>query len=1264
MASPQRSRIRDDAAALDAPAGQIGGGGVDLVQRVPPSYQGIQIQHSPPVPADEDGKVPVGTTQASPRPRVGALGDAQLLEVDMPGLQDGAHQASGTALLEADAARARRVENLLLGPRGPDGVDGVVHPAARQGLDRLDGVVLGGVHTVGRPEAPGKGQLVVAQVHRDDGIRPHDAGRGDGAQAHPAGPEHGHRFVDADVQGVEDHPGPGEHRAAHDGRDVGGHFLVQWHHQSFREERVVGPGRGPHRHGPASPLRVHRRAWRSALDGPAIDPGGDDVVAFPDVGDLTACGRHHPGGLMPQQRGEHGRSAAVRGLGSSVHLVQLGVADAAGEKLDQDLVRLWVGKGYLVDDQRGVRFDDDGGRGARRHAVSSPEVTAFGREHARSYREAFSDDKQPGCPPLAQAESATERSGAPRVAMLSPARPIVAAHGSPGDGGASCRRRRRDRPRGSQSRSMPIDHRSVEPKWQARWKAANLHRTTFDPKKPKFYALDMFPYPSGSGLHVGHCEGYTATDIITRWKRMQGWNVLHPMGWDAFGLPAENYAIKTGVHPRITTEEAIANFRRQIDSIGFAYDWEREVNTTDPAYFKWTQWIFLQLFERGLAYEGTVPINWCPSCKTGLANEEVSQGKCERCGTPVERKDMRQWLLRITRYADRLLEDLAEVDWPESTLTMQRNWIGRSEGAEVAFKVAGSDGQPTDDEIRVFTTRPDTLFGATYMVLAPEHTLVAKVTTEAQAGAVADYQAAARTKSDLERTDLAKQKTGAFTGGYAINPVNDEKIPIWIADYVLASYGTGAIMAVPAHDERDSDFATKYHLPVHHVVIAGAESALEPGPYVDDGININSGLLDGLKTPEAKKRMTEELQRKGQGKLAVSYRLRDWVFSRQRYWGEPIPIVHCPTHGPVAVPEKDLPVRLPEVERYAPSGTGESPLTTIEAWVATTCPTCGGPARRETNTMPQWAGSCWYYLRYLDARNDAQAWGQQAEKDWMAVDLYVGGAEHAVLHLLYSRFWHKVLYDLGYVTTKEPFKKLRHQGTVLAHTYQDAMGRYHELGEVDFRGEDVVLQATGEGLKVSVEKMAKSMLNGVNPDDVVAEHGADVLRLYEMFMGDFELPKPWDPRAIEGCARFLKRLWRLVEEHDDAKAAKDDPHLRLRHKTIKKVTQDLEAMKFNTAISAMMEYLNELASGGATREDLTTLIKLLGPYAPHLGDEAWEKLGGQGFLIEQGWPAFDEALTQDAVIALAIQVNGRLRGNGAVDRTAPETEVRGRAARA
>jgi leucyl-tRNA synthetase len=790
---------------------------------------------------------------------------------------------------------------------------------------------------------------------------------------------------------------------------------------------------------------------------------------------------------------------------------------------------------------------------------------------------------------------------------------------------------------------MAYDHGTVEPKWQARWREAGLHKTPTDQKKPKFYALDMFPYPSGAGLHVGHCEGYTATDVITRWKRMQGFRVLHPMGWDAFGLPAENYAIKHGVHPRETTAAAIANFRRQIDAVGFAYDWERELDTTDPAYVRWTQWIFLKLYERDLAYEGVVPINWCPSCKTGLANEEVSQGRCERCGSVVVRKDMRQWMLRITRYADRLLADLDEVDWPASTVAMQRNWIGRSEGAEVVFKTATP---VAGREIRVFTTRPDTLFGATYMVLSPEHALVGELTTPDQRAAVATYQEQARRKSDLERTDLAKDKTGVFTGATATNPVNGKAIPIWIADYVLASYGTGAIMAVPAHDERDFEFAKTFSIPIVQVIKPVDGGAVEL-PFTGDGVNVNSGPLDGLPTPEAKRKITADLEARGAGKGAVSYRLRDWVFSRQRYWGEPIPLVHCPTDGVVPVPEAQLPVRLPDVERYEPTGTGESPLATIESFVNTTCPKCGGPAKRETNTMPQWAGSCWYYLRYLDPKNNTRAFDPAAEKEWMAVDLYVGGGEHAVLHLLYARFWHKVLYDIGIVHTKEPFQKLRHQGTVLAYSYEDTMGRYHELGEVELRGEEAFLKATGEKLKTTVEKMSKAKMNGVSPDDVIRDYGADVMRLYEMFMGEFELPKPWDPRAIEGVNRFVKRVWRLCEEWDAAKAPGDDPHLRLRHKTIKRVTADLERMQFNTAIAALMEYLNVLAEGGvnrATRADLDAMIRLVAPFAPHLADEAWERLGGKGFVLEAQWPAFDQALTVDDTVTIGVQVDGKLRG--------------------
>jgi leucyl-tRNA synthetase len=729
------------------------------------------------------------------------------------------------------------------------------------------------------------------------------------------------------------------------------------------------------------------------------------------------------------------------------------------------------------------------------------------------------------------------------------------------------------------------------------------------------------------------------------------------MGWDAFGLPAENFAIKTGVHPRITTEKAVASFKRQINSIGFGYDWDLEINTTDPAYYKWTQWIFLQLYKKGLAYEGVMPINWCGSCKTGLANEEVIGGKCERCGTAVERKDLRQWILKITAYADRLLEDLAEVDWPESTLMMQRNWIGRSEGAEVEFSVVC--GKSCDKKIKVFTTRPDTLFGATYMVLSPEHQLVSEITSEEQSITVKKYQEAARMKSDLERAELSKDKSGVFTGAHAVNPVNGENIPIWIADYVLAGYGTGAIMAVPAHDDRDYEFAHKFGLPIKQVVAPADGSKIDDGvAFTAKGINVNSGFIDGLPTDEAKQKMNAWLEEKGCGKAAVSYKLRDWIFSRQRYWGEPIPIVHCPACGIVPVPEAHLPVTLPDVSKYEPSGTGESPLANIDEWVNTECPQCGVPAKRETNTMPQWAGSCWYYLRYLDPLNDKEAWSKKAESQWMNVDLYVGGAEHAVLHLLYSRFWHKVLYDLGYVSTKEPFKKLRHQGIVLAQTYTDSVGKYHEFSEIEFIDGAAHLKATGEKLTVEIEKMAKSKLNGVNPDEVVEKYGADVLRIYEMFMGEFELPKPWDPRAIEGCNRFLRKLYRLVEDYLEKGGPQGDPNCRIRHKTIKKVTNDLEAMKFNTAVAAMMEFINELGSTGASKDDLDALVKLVSPYAPHIGDELWEKLGGKGFLINTPWPVWDEAMVIDSVVTVVVQVNGKLRAEFQASREASQDELK------
>lgn len=790
------------------------------------------------------------------------------------------------------------------------------------------------------------------------------------------------------------------------------------------------------------------------------------------------------------------------------------------------------------------------------------------------------------------------------------------------------------------------DPKSIEPKWQKRWEDGKLFKAEPDPSKPKMYVLDMFPYPSGAGLHVGHPEGYTATDVICRMKRMQGFNVLHPMGWDAFGLPAENHAIATGQHPRDVTKKNVDNFRRQIKALGFSYDWDREVDTTDPAYYKWTQWIFLQLFKKGLAYESVAPINFCPQCKTGLANEEVHNGACERCGTPVERKPLRQWILKITAYADRLLEDLKDLEWPESTLAMQRNWIGRSEGAEVVF--AGPNGA----DVTVFTTRPDTLFGATYMVLSPEHALVDKFTTPAQAAAVKAYQEKTRGKSDLERTDLAKEKSGVFTGGYAVNPVNGEKTPVWIADYVLSTYGTGAIMAVPAHDSRDYEFAVKFGIPIKQVVApAGSPPSPQPSPtrgeggkaelFEDEGIAINSGPYDGKPTAEVKKLITAELEKSGKGKLAVNYRLRDWVFSRQRYWGEPIPLVHCAKCGIVAVPEKDLPVRLPDVEKYQPSGTGESPLANVDAWVNTKCPQCAGPAKRETNTMPQWAGSCWYYLRYMDPKNDKACWDKGVEKYWMGdtgVDLYVGGAEHAVLHLLYSRFWHKVLFDLGLVSTKEPYKKLRHQGMILSYSYQDKMGAYRSYDEIDFTGKPK-LKESGEELKEQVEKMSKSKKNVVSPDEIISKYGADTMRLYEMFMGDFEAPKPWDMRTIEGIYRFLGRVWRAGTQSPDAPAEKN---LKARHKTMAAVAERIDLFKFNTAISSLMEYTNALATG-ASKEDRETLALLVSPLAPHLAEELWETLGHKTMIYLEKWPVADPAHLKEDSIELPIQINGKVK---------------------
>jgi leucyl-tRNA synthetase len=760
------------------------------------------------------------------------------------------------------------------------------------------------------------------------------------------------------------------------------------------------------------------------------------------------------------------------------------------------------------------------------------------------------------------------------------------------------------------------DKHAREVKWQAYWEKHRTFRVTDDRAKPKFYCLDMFPYPSGSGLHVGHLEGYTATDIVSRYKRMRGFNVLHPMGWDAFGLPAEQYAVKTGIHPVVTTAENIATFKRQMKRVGLSYDWEREISTIDPDYYRWTQWIFLKLFERGLAYVAEVPVNWCPALGTVLANEEIIDGKSEVGGFDVVRKPMRQWVLKITAYADRLLEDLKLVEWPASTLDMQKNWIGRSIGAEVEFDLAGVPGT-----VRIFTTRPDTLFGATYMVLSPEHPLVTVVTTADRRTEITAYCEATARKSDLQRQELEKEKTGVFTGGYAVNPVNTEPLPIWIADYVLMGYGTGAIMAVPAHDERDWAFAKTYGLPIREV-IAGGQVEQEAFVSTNKGTVVNSTTLDrsfsidGLTPDDAIPKITAWLQSRGKGRKAVNYKLRDWLFARQRYWGEPFPIVWVDGQA-LPLPEEQLPVLLPETNNFKPSGSGESPLANLTDWLTTVDPVNGVAARRETNTMPQWAGSCWYYLRFIDPKNQAQLVDPALEHYWMPVDLYIGGSEHAVLHLLYARFWHKVLYDIGIVSTPEPFRKLVHQGIVL--------------------GEDN-------------QKMSKSRGNVVNPDEIMDQFGADAVRLYEMFMGPLEAVKPWNTRGVEGITRFLERAWRLMVNEEGrlsntvVDTAPAFEHRRLLHQTIKKVTEDIEGLRFNTAISQMMVFTNEMTKAELrSRALLEPFILLLAPFAPHLTEELWEVLGRPPSVSQQPWPIFDPGLTVSDRLTIPIQVNGRLR---------------------
>ena len=770
------------------------------------------------------------------------------------------------------------------------------------------------------------------------------------------------------------------------------------------------------------------------------------------------------------------------------------------------------------------------------------------------------------------------------------------------------------------------DHHVVEPKWQKVWDDEKAFAATNDFSKPKYYALVEFPYPSGQGLHVGHPRPYTALDIVSRKRRMQGYNVLFPMGWDAFGLPTENYAIKNKIHPKIVTKNNVARFKEQLHSIGYSFDWDREVNTTDPGYYHWTQWIFLKLFNAGLAYKTQMPINWCTSCKVGLANEEVVNGVCERCGAPVVRKMQSQWMLKITEYADKLLEGLDTVDYVERIKTQQRNWIGRSTGAEVDFKLTG-----TDDKLTVYTTRPDTLFGATYMVMSPEHPYIEKYKDRiTNYDEVVKYREEASRKSDFERTELAKDKTGVCLNGLtAIDPVNDKEIPIWISDYVLMSYGTGAIMAVPAHDERDWEFAKKFGLPIIEVV-AGSDKPVTEQVYTDvaEGKLVNSGFLDGLSVAEAKKKITEFLEEKKIGHAKTNFKLRDWVFSRQRYWGEPIPIIHCDKCGYVPLKEEDLPLELPEVESYMPGDNGESPLAAMDSWVNVTCPCCGGPAKRETDTMPQWAGSSWYFLRYTDPHNDKELASQEALKYWLPVDWYNGGMEHTTLHLLYSRFWHRFLYDIGIVPTMEPYAKRTSHGMILG--------------------------SNGE-------KMSKSRGNVVNPDDIIEEFGADTLRTYEMFIGAFDQAANWSMEGVQGCRRFLDRVWKLQDIVNDGEGYSKDLEIKI-NQTIRKVSGDFETLKYNTGIAALMSLINDFYKvGSITKTDFKTFITLLNPVAPHITEELWNVMGFEGRVYQTAWPEFDESKCVEDRITIAVQVLGKLRGTFEEDRNASKETMIARA---
>ncbi|MCD8325945.1 MAG: leucine--tRNA ligase [Lachnospiraceae bacterium] len=755
--------------------------------------------------------------------------------------------------------------------------------------------------------------------------------------------------------------------------------------------------------------------------------------------------------------------------------------------------------------------------------------------------------------------------------------------------------------------SVPYNHHEIESKWQKIWDEEKAFAAVNDYTKPKYYALVEFPYPSGQGLHVGHPRPYTAMDIASRKRRMQGYNVLFPMGWDAFGLPTENYAIANQIHPRIVTKNNVQRFKGQLHSLGYSFDWDREINTTDPRYYKWTQWIFLKLFKAGLAYKAEMPINWCTSCKVGLANEEVVNGVCERCGSPVIRKVKSQWMLKITAYADRLISDLDDVDYVEKIKVSQKNWIGRSEGAEVDFRLAGKD-----EILTVYTTRPDTLFGATYMVVSPEHPLIDKYKKEIRNyDEIIAYREQAGRKSDFERTELAKDKTGVpIDGIMAINPVNGKEIPVWVSDYVLMSYGTGAIMAVPAHDTRDWEFAKKFNLPIIEVV-AGGDVQSEAFTNVSTGIMVNSGFLDGMEVAQAKKAIIDYLEEKQIGHRKVNFKLRDWVFSRQRYWGEPIPVVKCEKCGYVPLPESELPLELPEVESYMPTDTGESPLAAMTDWVNTSCPCCGGPAKRETDTMPQWAGSSWYFLRYTDPQNDEALASQEALNYWLPVDWYNGGMEHTTLHLLYSRFWYKFLYDQGVVPTKEPYQKRTSHGMIL--------------------GEDN-------------QKMSKSRGNVVNPDDIVRDYGADTLRTYEMFIGAFDLSASWSEKGVQGCRRFLERVWKLQDILVDGDEYSKDMTTKM-HQTIKKVDSDFENLKYNTAIAAMMSLINDFyKKGSINRAEFATFLTLLNPVAPHITEEIWQTVGFEGRLYQQTWPQYDEEKAKEDMVEIATQVNGKLRG--------------------